>query len=272
MSSTDSETDCTGTGSHSGTGFFGCGLLPSDEPDVKNGTAFRFVMCGSLADNAGMTNLEMLRIADNLTVAGLSQKTGISEPRILELESGEHDMDPVEVMVFSRVFCIDPAQLQGQIKPVTRHDSAVCIGSWPLVSLGPDARGILAVGTKACGIVSIGLFSRGVISIGCFSMGGVSLGLFSLGLLSAGCFSLGLLTLGLFSLGVIAVGNIAAGIWSFGLLSLGVRCSAGLNPLGLHPVVLGGPAAVRNAAFQEIYEQTPQLLQPLTAMVMRLFS
>lgn len=229
-------------------------------------------MCGSLADNAGMTNLEMLRIADNLTVAGLSQKTGISEPRILELESGEHDMDPVEVMVFSRVFCIDPAQLQGQIKPVTSHDSAVCIGGWPLFSLGPNARGIVAVGTKACGIVSIGLFSRGVISIGCFSMGGVSLGLFSLGLLSAGCFSLGLLTLGLFSLGVIAVGNIATGIWSFGLLSLGVRCSAGLNPLGLHPVVLGGPAAVRNAAFQEIYEQTPRFLQPLTAMVMRLFS
>lgn len=105
-----------------------------------------------------MTNLEMLRIADNLTVAGLSQKTGISEPRILELESGEHDMDPVEVMVFSRVFCIDPAQLQGQIKPVTSHDSAVCIGGWPLFSLGPDARGIVAVGTKACGIVSIGLF------------------------------------------------------------------------------------------------------------------
>lgn len=219
-----------------------------------------------------MTNLEILRLADDMTVEQLSKKSGIGLARIEELESGLAQPDAAEAKALSRVFCIPEDQLTGKLELLVNHDSSMRLGSWPVFSCGPDARGLVAVGTKACGILAIGAFSRGVISIGCFSTGIISLGLFSLGLLSAGCFSLGLLSVGLITCGILALGNIAIGVWAFGMIAAGLGCSAGIVPLGLHAVWLEGPAAQVRQQFQVVYEQTPAVFRGWLAVMMRFFS
>lgn len=219
-----------------------------------------------------MTNIEILRMADHLSIPALARQTGIDPNRLLLLEEGRAQPDETETAALCRVFCLEPEELTGRLRCLENWDSPWRIGSWPVLSAGPDARGIVAVGIKSCGVISAGIVSRGVISLGCFTMGGFSLGMFSMGLLSIGCFSLGLASLGLICAGLIAVGNLAVGIWSFGLLAFGLGCSVAAEPLGLNPVSLELPAAIKAASFQQIYEQTPGLFRPLIACLLRLFS
>ncbi len=82
----------------------------------------------------------------------------------------------------------------------------------------PCAKGILAIGPRACGFVALGIFSCGIFSAGVCSLGLLSLGVFALGLISLGVFSLaaflavGVVAIGIYSIGVAAIGVTSAGV------------------------------------------------------------
>ena len=91
----------------------------------------------------------------------------------------------------------------------------------PLVHIngrwGGTAKGVVAVGFKACGVVSVGFLSMGVFSAGCLSLGAVSLGALALGVLTLGAVSVGLLL----ALGAVAAGFVAYGAVAFGGFAAG---------------------------------------------------
>lgn len=90
-------------------------------------------------------------------------------------------------------------------------------GKW-----GGTAKGVVAVGFKACGVVSVGFLSMGVFSAGCLSLGAVSLGALALGVLTLGAVSVGLLL----ALGAVAAGFVAYGAAAFGGFAAGAFACA----------------------------------------------
>jgi hypothetical protein len=86
------------------------------------------------------------------------------------------------------------------------YQSPAHIAGLPLISYGPVAHGIIAIGGRATGVIAMGGLAAGFIAIG-----GISLGVISIGGLSAGLFAIAGVALGWRALGGLAVGQAALG-------------------------------------------------------------
>lgn len=92
------------------------------------------------------------------------------------------------------------------------YESSIHIAGLPLLSYGPVAHGIIAIGGRTTGIVALGGIAVGVlalggIAIGAFAISGFSIGLFAIGGLALGWRALGGLALGESALGGLAIGR-----------------------------------------------------------------
>lgn len=94
------------------------------------------------------------------------------------------------------------------------YESGMHIAGLPLISYGPVAHGIIALGGRATGVVALGGIAAGFIafgglSIGVIAIGGLSIGLFALAGLAIGWRALGGLAIGQSALGSLAIGKYA---------------------------------------------------------------
>lgn len=94
------------------------------------------------------------------------------------------------------------------------YQSATRVAGLPLISYGPVAHGIIAIGGRATGVIALGGLAAGFIAVGglafgVISFGGVSLGLFAVAGLALGWWALGGLAVGNAALGGLAVGKYA---------------------------------------------------------------
>lgn len=109
-----------------------------------------------------------------------------------------------------------------RVPKIKERKSKRTLWGLPLWHVAKNARGIIAIGVKACGIVAIGVRSCGVVSVGVLSLGIISCGTLSLGLLfSVGVFAAALFSVGTISAGVFAVGAISFGVFSLGAIAIG---------------------------------------------------
>jgi hypothetical protein len=103
---------------------------------------------------------------------------------------------------------------------------------WPLLSinLGFDsstgkmrqAKGFIAIGTRATGILSFGFFiSRGIVAIGGIAFGLGTVSLFSIAIISVTVFGLDFVSVSFFAVGYLAVGVLALGYKSVGIPAIG---------------------------------------------------
>ena len=102
-------------------------------------------------------------------------------------------------------------------------------GKW-----GGTAKGVVAVGFKACGVVSVGFLSMGVLSAGSLSLGVLSLGVVALGVLALGSVAVGLLP----ALGAVAAGFVTYGAAAFGGFAAGAFACAKYVAVGDHACAL----------------------------------
>lgn len=94
------------------------------------------------------------------------------------------------------------------------YETSTRVAGLPLLSYGPVAQGIVAIGGRATGVIAMGGLAAGFIAVGgltfgVISVGGVSLGLFAVGGLALGWRALGGLAVGNAALGGLAVGKYA---------------------------------------------------------------
>lgn len=101
------------------------------------------------------------------------------------------------------------------------------IGSLPLIHIAygrspetgkvPTAKGIIAIGRKACGVIALGQGAVGVLAIGQAAFGVVAVGQLAVSaLFGLGQAAVGVVAIGQFVAGVFSLGQFAAGAWSFG--------------------------------------------------------
>jgi len=101
------------------------------------------------------------------------------------------------------------------------------IGSLPLIHIAygrspetgkiPTAKGIIAIGRKACGVIALGQGAVGVLAIGQAAFGVVAIGQLAVSaLFGLGQAAIGVVAIGQFSAGLFSLGQFAAGLWSFG--------------------------------------------------------
>lgn len=86
------------------------------------------------------------------------------------------------------------------------YESPMRIAGLPLISYGPVAHGIVALGARATGVIALG-----GIAVGFIAFGGVTLGVISIGGLSVGLFAIAGVALGWRALGGLAFGEAALG-------------------------------------------------------------
>lgn len=101
------------------------------------------------------------------------------------------------------------------------------IGTLPLIHIAygrspetgkiPTAKGIIAIGRKACGVIALGQGAVGVIAVGQAAFGVVAIGQLAVSaLFGLGQAAVGVVAIGQFAAGVFSLGQFAAGAWSFG--------------------------------------------------------
>jgi hypothetical protein len=100
------------------------------------------------------------------------------------------------------------------LSPEHVYESATRLAGLPVVSYGPVAHGIIAIGGRATGVIALGGLAMGFIALGglsagVFAVGGVSVGLFALAGLAMGWRALGGLAIGQAALGGLAIGKYA---------------------------------------------------------------
>jgi hypothetical protein len=94
------------------------------------------------------------------------------------------------------------------------YESAMRIAGLPLLSYGPVAHGIIALGGRATGVIAlgglaIGFIALGGLSIGVFAVGGLSIGIFALAGVAVGWRAFGGLAIGQAAVGGLAIGKYA---------------------------------------------------------------
>lgn len=116
----------------------------------------------------------------------------------------------------------------------------VCLGRGRSFSKG-KAKGIIAVGNRACGVVSVGFFGAGLFNVALVGGGLVSLGLVSVGGLALGTFACGIWAAGNIALGLFAQGNVALGqIFASGNVAVsGSGVAVGNAARGAHSLSIG---------------------------------
>lgn len=98
----------------------------------------------------------------------------------------------------------------------------IAYGRSPETGNIPTAKGIVAIGRKACGVIAIGQGAVGVVALGqaafgVFAVGQLAVGtLFGLGQVTTGVVAIGQIAIGVFGLGQIAIGS-----WSYGQVQVG---------------------------------------------------
>lgn len=111
-----------------------------------------------------------------------------------------------------------------------QYESKQKLLGWPILSINlgfsegemRQARGWVAIGTRATGILCFGIFvSRGLISIGGIAIGLGTVSVFGLGLITVSILGLGLVSVSAFAAGYLAVGILAVGFKSVGILAIG---------------------------------------------------
>ncbi len=80
--------------------------------------------------------------------------------------------------------------------PGKTYESPVQIAGLPVVSVGPQARGVVAIGGVATGVIAFGGIAIGGLAVGGLALGGIPLGGLSLGILALGGGALGWWALG----------------------------------------------------------------------------
>jgi len=103
---------------------------------------------------------------------------------------------------------------------------------WPLLSINigfdsstgkmRQAKGLIAIGSRATRILSFGFFiSRGLIAIGGIAFGLGTVSLFSIAIIPVSVVGLGLVSVSVFAAGYLAVGVLALGYKSAGIIAIG---------------------------------------------------
>lgn len=90
-------------------------------------------------------------------------------------------------------------------------ESRAHLAGLPLLSYGPVARGIVAIGGRATGVVALG-----GIAVGAVAFGGIALGAVAFSGLSVGLFAIGGVALGWRAVGALATGDAALGAMAIG--------------------------------------------------------
>jgi hypothetical protein len=95
------------------------------------------------------------------------------------------------------------------------RESPTHIVGLPLVSYGPVAHGISAVGGRATGVIALGGIAAGFIAFGGLTLGVISIGGFSIGVLSIVAVALGFRAMGGLAVGEAALGSLAIGRYAY---------------------------------------------------------
>ena len=98
----------------------------------------------------------------------------------------------------------------------------IAYGRSPETGKIPTAKGIIAIGRKACGVIAVGQGAVGVVAIGQAAFGVVAVGQLAVGaLFGLGQAATGVLAIGQFAAGIFSVGQFAIGVWSYGQFYFG---------------------------------------------------
>jgi hypothetical protein len=95
------------------------------------------------------------------------------------------------------------------------YESPTHIAGLPLLSYGPVAHAIIAVGGRATGVIALGGIAAGFIAFGGLNAGVVSIGGVSVGLLSIAGVALGWRAMGGLAVGEAALGSLAVGRYAY---------------------------------------------------------
>ena len=95
------------------------------------------------------------------------------------------------------------------------YSSPTQFAGLPLLSYGPTAKGIVAIGGRATGVVAVGGLAVGVVAIGGLAIGGIGIGGASLALFAFGGLALGWRAIGGLAIGEAALGGLAIGKYAY---------------------------------------------------------
>jgi hypothetical protein len=121
---------------------------------------------------------------------------------------------------------------------------------WPLLSINlgfdtngqmREAKGWVAIGTRATGIFAFGLFvARGIFAVGTLALGLGTVSLASIALVTVSVVGLGVVSVSVFAVGYLAIGILAIGYKSLGIIAIG-RDVIGVVGIGQHVDSLFSP-------------------------------
>jgi hypothetical protein len=101
------------------------------------------------------------------------------------------------------------------LSPEHVYESSTRVAGLPLVSYGPVAHGVVALGGRATGVVALGGLAVGVVAIGGLAAGVVSLSGVSLGIVALGGLAIGWRAVGGGAIGEAALGGLAVGKYAY---------------------------------------------------------
>ena len=165
--------------------------------------------------------------------------------KMIRNELNDHIQEKIQALIAEGY-----PEAEAILKALEDHGKPVVVGyrlrpwRWLDVRVRGTARGVIAIGPKACGVFAFGGMAIGVVAIG-----GVGIGLFSIGGLALGL----LATWGGLAVGGIAYGGLALGVIAEGGMAVGVIAS-GASALG---VWVPGAAQVWGSYFT--WETVPEL-------------
>jgi hypothetical protein len=101
------------------------------------------------------------------------------------------------------------------LSPEHVYESPARVAGLPVVSYGPVAHGILAIGGRATGVIALGGLAVGFIAFGGLSVGVFAIGGMSIGLLAMAGVALGWRACGGLAVGQAALGGLALGKYAY---------------------------------------------------------
>jgi hypothetical protein len=133
----------------------------------------------------------------------------------------------VGILSAGSIIFADVVAYRARVRQGQTYNSALKVRGLPLLSVGRDARGVIAVGGRATGIVAIGGVAVGVIALGGLSVGVLAFGGVSVGLLIFAGVAVGWRAIGAVALGHGAVGAVAVGRYACGTIAYGRSAASG---------------------------------------------